>query len=66
MRVAEEEEEHGDDEGRVEDAPLGQETLHEARAPHQDAGGQGQPLVVGDYLDIKKTAVMQKRFFSLS
>ena len=49
--VAQEEEEHGDDEGRVDDVPLGQDPLDQGGTPHQDAGSQGQPLVVGDNLE---------------
>ena len=36
--VAKEEQEDRDHQGRVEDIPLGQETLHQAWTPHQDAG----------------------------
>ena len=51
LGVTQEEEEHGDDEGRVDDVPLGKDPLDQGGAPHQDAGGQCQPLVVGDHLE---------------
>ena len=34
----------------VNDLPAGEEPLGEAGPPHDDAGAQGQPLVVGDDL----------------
>ena len=51
--MAEQEEEGGHDEGRVDHGPLGQQALDQRRSPHQDAAEQGQPLVVGDHLELE-------------
>ena len=50
--VAEQEEEDGDGEPVRDDAPLGQHPLQQAGAPHHHAGRQGQPLVVGDVVEV--------------
>ena len=50
--VSEQEEEDGDGEPVRDDAPLGQHPLQQARAPHHHAGRQGQPLVVGDVVEV--------------